>query len=135
MSNILSTDNQKPLVLVIDDEMIFFQLVSMICSNYDFEWWDNGVQGIQAIQSNEAAVSLIILDYNLSEGITGLEALESIRSLWPTLPILMWSGHHDVESQAFAKGVTAFIKKPFDPEVLEALIEKLLELSDKKEPI
>ena len=117
----------KPLILIIDDEMILYELLSMVCPSYTYRWWDNCADGIKSIHAHGSSLSLVILDYDLSGGMNGLEALEEIRLTWPHLPVLMWSGNHDIEAEALAKGASAFLKKPLDPTVIEEAIDELLQ--------
>ena len=66
----------------------------------------------------------VLLDYRLPDMI-GLDLCRELRTaLGPDVPILLVTGGRDpmLEPQAYAAGATAFLGKPFNPDVLLALL-------------
>ena len=59
----------------------------------------------------------------------GLELLEWSKSIYPDLPILMISGHGNIETavQAIRNGAYDFIEKPFDLETFRNTVSRALE--------
>ena len=101
-------------VLVVDDEMDIRELISGILE-------DEGYAPRTAANSDEvfSAIStrlpsLVILDIWLQGSkLDGLQILEELKKLHPTLPVLIISGHGNVETAvaAIKKGAYDFIEK------------------------
>lgn len=69
-------------------------------------------------------VDLLITDINLPDG-SGLDVAREALAHRPALPVIVCSGH-DVRGVAAALGPTAHpLRKPFELEELEALVERL----------
>jgi DNA-binding response OmpR family regulator len=69
----------------------------------------------------------VLLDLGLPDG-DGLDLCREIKATWPALPVVVVSarGAGQVRYQALACGADGFLPKPFDPEVLEAAIGRLV---------
>ncbi|MBF0303852.1 MAG: response regulator [Desulfamplus sp.] len=88
----------------------------------------DGLQALKKIQSQQ--IDLIISDLNMPFQ-SGLEILKYVRSdeRLKHIPFIMVTGESDKKAviQAAKMGVTAFIVKPFSPDVLRKKIESLLQ--------
>lgn len=73
--------------------------------------------------------SLVLLDVWLGDAVNGMVALESIRQKWPYLPVMIMSGHGNLEMaiDAMKRGANDFIEKPFRTDCLLLKIERCLE--------
>lgn len=71
---------------------------------------------------------LIIVDQCMAE-MSGTEFITRIRSIRPTLPILLMSGYDGdgQESNAIEIGATGFLSKPIDGKTLKSTVQKALE--------
>ncbi|MGB1367202.1 MAG: response regulator, partial [Candidatus Puniceispirillaceae bacterium] len=108
-------------ILVVDDEPDIRSLISLTLE-------DEGYLTVQAANAEEARAvitsrppSCIILDIWMRESdMDGLEVLSWCQNLYPEVPILMISGHGNVETavQAIQNGAHDFIEKPFKAERL-----------------
>jgi DNA-binding NtrC family response regulator len=69
----------------------------------------------------ELKPDLVTLDV-LLPGISGLETLKELRRLIPQTPVIMLSGHGSTKTivEAVRGGAVDFLRKPFEPEELEA---------------
>ena len=78
----------------------------------------------------QEAPDLVLLDI-LLPGLSGLEALPSIRALAPGVPVVMVSGTTDEERarQALARGAFDYIVKPVDLRYLAETVEVALAMS------
>ena len=117
------------LILIVDDEEdIRFSLRGIL--------EDEGHDVLEAASGEDALdllerrlPDLVLLDIWLT-GIDGLEVLERIRDKAPGLPVIMISGHGNVETAVAAmnKGATDFIEKPLSLEKVILSVNKALEL-------
>jgi len=73
-------------------------------------------------------IDMVICDWNMPH-MSGVELLRQLRSVDPSMPFLMITGRGDMESvvEAKASGVTAYIRKPFSPQQLEAKMRVMLQ--------
>ncbi len=117
------------LILIVDDEEdIRFSLRGIL--------EDEGHDVLEAASGEDALdllerrlPDLVLLDIWLT-GIDGLEVLERIRDKTAGLPVIMISGHGNVETAVAAmnKGATDFIEKPLSLEKVILSVNKSLEL-------
>jgi len=76
---------------------------------------------------------LIVLDiWMAGGGMDGLELLDVIKKLDPDLPVVMISGHGNIETavSAIKRGAYDFVEKPFKSDRLLLIIERALEAAD-----
>lgn len=126
------TNENKPRVLIIDDEAQMRKLLAMTLGA-EFKVLEavNGMEG-----STHAATDrpdLILLDLGLPD-IGGLEVLKKIRS-WSETPIIILSVMDDAETivEALNQGADDYMTKPFEARELTARIKVCLRRALKKE--
>jgi len=117
-------------VLVVDDEADIRELVSGVLE-------DEGYSVRSAADSNTALdaiddrrPSLVLLDVWLQGSkLDGLQLLEQIKKRDPTLPVLMISGHGNLDTAvaAIREGAVDFIEKPFKADRLLHLVGRATE--------
>ena len=117
-------------ILIVDDEADIRELIAGILE-------DDGYQTRTAAESDGALASiesrlpsLMILDIWLQGSrLDGLELLELVKSRHRDLPVIIISGHGNVETAvaAIKKGAHDFIEKPFEVEHLIHVVEKATE--------
>ncbi len=114
-------------VLVVDDEPVVCHSVRRILSRRScaVEEVFDGDAVLQKMRLN--AYDLVILDLKMPKR-SGLEVLESIRRLYPDVPVIMISGYASIESavEATRLGASNFIPKPFTSEELVKVAEEVL---------
>jgi len=117
-------------ILVIDDEQIMREGCSRILSK---DGWavvsaENGKQGLEAIRTDPEKIDLILLDL-MMPGMSGMEVLEQVRNIDPSLIVIVITGYATVESavEAMKKGAYDFIPKPFTPDQLRIVVRRALE--------
>jgi two-component system, NtrC family, nitrogen regulation response regulator NtrX len=103
----------KPRILVIDDEVAIRDSLRMILEyeGYECVLAPNAQDGINLIERDPP--DLVFLDIKMPH-MDGLEALERIKVLHETMPVVMISGHATVSTavEATKKGAFDFIEKP-----------------------
>jgi PAS domain S-box-containing protein len=117
-------------ILVIDDEQIMREGCSRILSK---DGWavitaENGQKGLEEIQTRSSQMDVILLDL-MMPGMSGMEVLDRVRTIDPTLLVIMITGYATVESavEAMKKGAYDFIPKPFTPDQLRIVVRRALE--------
>ena len=106
-------------VLVVDDEADIRDLVSGVLEDegYAVRTAADSSAALEAIE--ERRPSLVLLDVWLQGSkLDGLQLLEEIKRRDPTLPVLMISGHGNLDTAvaAIREGAVDFIEKPFEAE-------------------
>ncbi|GLR47952.1 sigma-54-dependent transcriptional regulator [Sphingomonas astaxanthinifaciens] len=117
-------------VLVVDDEADIRDLVAGVLEDegYAVRSAANSTEALDAIESRRP--SLVLLDVWLQGSrMDGLQLLEEIKRRDPTLPILMISGHGNLDTAvaAIREGAIDFIEKPFEASRLLHLVGRATE--------
>jgi DNA-binding NtrC family response regulator len=119
-------------ILVVDDELVCLQQVEEILGRmgYNVIAKANGRSALTVI-SDGTPVDLVITDYCMPE-MDGLEFVNALRRTDPALPLIMVTGHSDIESYVKARslGVFEYLNKPVAAKELGRVVRKVLELSD-----
>ncbi len=116
-------------ILVVDDDPEVRQSVRLILTKagYDVVDAEDGEKGIQAIKSgdNPLMVDTIICDLKMPK-VNGMEAITFFRSQFPSVPVLVLTGHPDVENigTLMKQGVVDYLVKPVQAEKLNKAVEK-----------
>lgn len=117
-------------ILVIDDESDITSLVSDILSDerYHVRVANNSDTALKALA--ERVPSAIILDIWLQGSeLDGLGILERVHAKYPHVPVIMISGHGNIETAvtAIKMGAYDFVEKPFSAERLLLVLKRALE--------
>ncbi len=125
-------------ILIVDDEKDICDQISGLLS-------DNGYLTISVNSSEEAIktvkkqeITLVILDIWLNNSkLDGFKTLEEIKRLYDFIPIIMISGHGNIETavNSIKRGAFDFIEKPFDSDLLIFKVKKALENINLKKKI
>ena len=117
-----------PKILIVDDEMILRESLAA--------WLERDGYYVSAVASGEEALDLIskesfdivFLDLKL-EGMDGIEVLARIKEIDPEIPIVMITAYGSITTavEAMKKGASDYLLKPFEPDELSMLIEKILQ--------
>jgi two-component system, NtrC family, nitrogen regulation response regulator NtrX len=125
-------------ILVVDDEADIRDLVAGILEDEGFTTRTarNADEALAAVQSRRP--NLIFLDIWLQGSrLDGLQVLEAIKISHPEVPIVMISGHGNIETavSAIQKGAYDFIEKPFKADRLILVANRALETSQLKREV
>ncbi len=104
----------KPTILIVDDHRAVREELAFALA-YDGWQTREAADGPGALaQAEHGEVDLVLLDVKLP-GMDGLEVLERLKADRPDLPVVMISGHGDLETAVLAvrKGAYDFLQKPF----------------------
>ena len=112
-------------VLICDDSPMIHYMLSNLLAKLDYEVFGIAHDGQEAIeQCARALPDVILLDITMPV-MNGLEAAQQILQNHEGIKIIIVSAMADIEIQEQAKalGVYAYLKKPIDDEQLAALLE------------
>ena len=117
-------------ILIVDDERDIRELVSGVLSDegYDCRTAGDSTSALEAIDGKRP--SLVLLDVWLhGSPMDGLEVLDAIKVREPDLPVIIFSGHGNIDTavSAVSRGAMDFIEKPFEAERLLHLVERATE--------
>lgn len=122
-----------PKILIIEDEAAIRRVLVKILSEendtYQVEEAQDGTEGIEKIKNDD--FDLILCDIKMPK-MDGVEVLEIVKKLKPEIPIVMISGHGDLDTAVNTMRLGAFdyISKPPD---LNRLLNTVRNALDKKE--
>ena len=117
-------------VLVVDDEADIRELVAGVLEDegYAVRTAADSTGALDAIEDRRP--SLLLLDVWLQGSrLDGLQLLEQVKSRDPTLPVIMISGHGNLDTAvaAIREGAVDFIEKPFEAGKLLHLVGRATE--------
>ena len=117
-------------ILVVDDEVDIRELVAGILSDegYAVRTASNSEEALAGFRARKP--SLLILDiWMQGGGMDGLELLDLVKELDPDLPVIMISGHGNIETavSAIKRGAYDFLEKPFKSDRLLLVVQRALE--------
>ncbi len=120
-------------ILVIEDEASIRRVLVKILSeenkSYQLEEAEDGLAGIEKIKEEE--YDLVLCDIKMPK-MDGIEVLEAIKKIKPEVPVVMISGHGDLDTAVNTMKLGAFdyISKPPD---LNRLLNTVRNALDRKE--
>ena len=122
---------QKPSILVVDDEYAVMQslLIWLKKSGYLVRGAGSGSEALELL--GEFPFDLVFLDRKMPE-MDGLEVLRGIKENYPGTLVVMMTAYGSIESavDAMKEGASDYLLKPLDPDMLEPLIARLLQLKE-----
>ena len=122
-------------ILVVDDEADIRDLVAGILEDegYSVRTAADSNAALAAIRARRPA--LLILDiWMQGGGLDGLELLDVVKGFDTEMPVLMISGHGNIETavSAIKRGAYDFMEKPFKADRLLIMVERALEAASLK---
>jgi DNA-binding NtrC family response regulator len=120
-------------ILIIEDEAAIRRVLTKILSEesdtYVVEDAEDGIQGLEKIKNND--YDLVLCDIKMPK-MDGVEVLEAVKKIKPEIPMVMISGHGDMETaiQTMRLGAFDYISKPPD---LNRLLNTVRNALDKKQ--
>lgn len=113
-------------VLIVDDDLTTVKLLQTLLELDGFDVSVANRGGDVAAMLSKGLPDVVLMDYHLSD-MHGVDVLRAIRADGATasLPVVMASGM-DVRDEVMAAGANEFLVKPFEPDDLPALFQKLI---------
>ncbi len=117
---VLIADDSGPMRMIVERNLKSVGIEEIVQAS-------DGMEGFKLFTSS--VFDLVITDYNMPR-MTGLELTKEIRSSGAQIPILMMTTEAERSTivEAIQAGVSGYLIKPFDTELLRKKLQKLLSL-------
>src|SRR5436190_17365353 len=118
---------RKATLLIVDDEEGPRQALRVIFNgDYEVLMASDGVAAIELAQTHP--IDVAVLDIRMS-GMSGIEVLERLRFVDPTIGVVMMTAYETTETlrQAMRLRASDYINKPFDIGTMKAGVDRALE--------
>ena len=119
-------------ILIVDDERDIRELISDILKDEGFTTRLAGTSDEAMAEMNKEPPSLMVLDIWLKDSrMDGIDILKTVKRDNPDVPIIIISGHGNIEIAvaAIKQGAYDFIEKPFNIDQLMVVITRAMETS------
>lgn len=119
------------IILTVDDSRSSRQMITFTLNSAGYKVLEaiDGIEGLDVAQNQQ--FDLILTDQNMPR-MDGLTLIENLRMLptYQKTPILMLTtdGSDDMKAKGRAVGATGWLVKPFDPERLIAVVNKIIKI-------
>jgi two-component system, NtrC family, nitrogen regulation response regulator NtrX len=125
-------------ILIVDDEADIRELVSGILEDEGYRTRSAGNSDDALAAVGARRPNLLFLDIRLQGSkLDGLQLLDAVKEQHPELPVVMISGHGNIETavSAIKRGAYDFIEKPFKADRLVLVADRALEASQLKREV
>src|SRR3990172_8251910 len=118
-------------ILVVDDSQLIHSMYRIVLNRYNGCRIVDAMNGLEALDvlSRETDFDIILLDINMPV-MNGISFMEKIKkeNIYRHIPIIVISteGKEEDTLRALKLGAWGYVVKPFKPEVLHELIEKVV---------
>lgn len=124
-------------ILIVDDiDINRDMLEGILCEEYHILTASNGIEAMRIIKQECTRLSAVLLDLVMPE-MDGYEVLKSMSSLGylSQIPVLVISTEDSLysEKQCFNAGVSDFIHKPFDKDLVRTRVDNIVNLYQYKQ--
>src|SRR5437773_416358 len=127
----------KRSILVVDDDKNTRDYLAAFLTSSGFvvECLESGDDAIERLASGYSP-SMILLDI-LLPGKDGIEVLSNLKTVYPSIPIVILSGIGQIKTvvEAMKMGASDYLTKPFEEEALELAIQNAMEKHRLKEEV
>ena len=115
-------------VLIVDDDEAHRTMLRALMSGWGYRITeaDDGAGAVEAVR--ERPFDLVLMDIRMLK-VSGIEALEAIRSHNPAIPVILMTAYSSVETavEALKKGAYDYLTKPLDFDKLRVTVERAME--------
>lgn len=118
---------ERTKVLVVDDDEFFRRFCVDTLTRAGHEVLSAGGEDSVLDICDAEPVALVLADVYMPHK-SGIEILEEIKSIYPSIDVIVTTGYASVETavQALKKGASDYLRKPFSPEELSAAVGNVL---------
>jgi DNA-binding NtrC family response regulator len=117
-------------IMVIDDDAVACEFLqeALLREGYVVDAFTSGKD---ALKKDLSQYDLLMSDIRMPE-IDGLQFLRHVREKWPELPVVLMTAYGSLETtmEALRLGAWDYISKPFSPDAIRAMVNKVLEVRE-----
>ncbi len=121
-------------ILVVDDDQAHRTMLRTLLNGWGYKIVeaDDGQVAIEKV--HEQAFDMILMDIRMLK-VSGLEALDGIKTYNPAIPVIIMTAYSSVETavEALKKGAYDYLTKPLDFDELRLAMERAMDHSQLKE--
>jgi two-component system response regulator AtoC len=128
--------NKRSILVVDDDQSVRSYLSDFLSScGYAVECAESGDEAVARL--NGGYVPSVVVQDIVMPGINGIEVLESVKRINPTIPVIILSAAGQIKTvvDAMKLGAADFLVKPFEEQELELAIENVIEKQKLKDEV
>ena len=128
--------SKRSILVVDDDQSVRSYLSDFLTScGYTVECAESGDQAVTRLAGGY--VPCVIVQDIVMPGINGIEVLESVKKINPSVPVIILSAAGQIKTvvDAMKMGAADFLVKPFEEQELELAIENVVEKQKLKEEV
>ncbi len=128
----------KKNILIVDDEIDICKLISGVLEDEGYKTFNSQNSDAALLVIKENSIDLVILDVWLEGSkLDGIELLQEINKFYPKIPIVIISGHGNIDTAVTAIKIGAYdyLEKPFKTERLIHVIKRATETYELKNEI
>lgn len=115
-------------ILIVDDELVMRTSLTgwLERDGHDVETAESGEEALEIVKKTR--FDILLVDIKM-EGISGLDVLMKVKESDPDVAIIMITAYGSIATaiEAMKNGAYDYLLKPFDPDELGVLIEKIIE--------
>jgi DNA-binding NtrC family response regulator len=115
-------------ILIVDDELIMRESLEgwLERDGHDIETVASGEEALEILK--DTRFDIMLVDIKM-EGMSGLDVLRQVKETDPDVAVVMITAYGSISTaiEAMKNGAYEYLLKPFDPNELGVLIEKILE--------
>ncbi len=115
-------------ILVVDDDMAHAGMLKTLITDwgYGVDLADDGTSGVKKVE--ETAFDMVLMDMKMVN-MSGMEALQRIKTFNPALPVIIMTAYSSVSTavKALKIGAYDYLTKPLDFDKLKLTIERIFE--------
>jgi two-component system response regulator HydG len=130
----LSPVKKENTILVVDDDQAHRTMLRTLLSGWGYKIVeaDDGQVAIEKV--HEQAFDMILMDIRMLK-VSGLEALDGIKTYNPAIPVIIMTAYSSVETavEALKKGAYDYLTKPLDFDELRLAMERAMDHRQLKE--
>jgi two-component system response regulator HydG len=119
---------EKSTVLVVDDDHAHRTMLNTLISGWGYavSEADDGSTALEKVK--ETSFDLVLMDVRMVR-VSGLEALETIKSYNPAIPVIIMTAYSSVETAvaALKQGAHDYLTKPLDFDKMRLTLERAME--------
>ena len=123
--------SEKPVVLVVDDEVLVADLVEACLREAGFEVVTalNGEDAVAILEEQADSIRGLVTDVNRGKGMTGFDLGRRARELLPELPVLYVTGDSVEEWPSQGVPNSVLVPKPFVAAQIVTALASMLNIS------